>query len=64
VVPSDRTRRNGHTLGHRRLHLNIKKHSFTVRVIEHWHWMPREVVESPSLKTFNSYLDMVVGNLL
>jgi len=32
-----------------RVHLNIKKHFFvTVWLAEHWHRLPREVVESPS----------------
>jgi len=30
--------------------LNIREHFFTVRVTEHWHRLPREVVESPSLE--------------
>ncbi|KFZ56520.1 hypothetical protein N321_07488, partial [Antrostomus carolinensis] len=53
---------NGHKLKHRRLHLNIRKHFFTVT--KHWHKLPRECVESSSLKIFKSHLDMVPGNLL
>ena len=64
VVPSDRTRGSGHTLKHRRFHLNTRKHFFTVRVSKHWHRLLREVVESPSLEIFRSDLDMVLGNLL
>ena len=49
VVPSDRTRCNGHELKHMKIHLDTRKHFFTVRVTEHWHRLPREVVESPSV---------------
>ena len=34
----------------------------TVRVTEHWHRLPREAVESPSLEILKICVDMVVGN--
>ncbi|NXW15240.1 DOCK9 protein, partial [Circaetus pectoralis] len=38
--------------------LNIRKHFVTVRVTEHRHRLPREVMGSPFLEMFKSHLDM------
>ena len=58
----DKIRVNGHTLKHKRFPLNISKQIFTVRMPEHWHRVPWEAVESPSLGTLKNCLDMVLGN--
>jgi len=60
VVPSDRTRGNGHKLKQRKFHLSMRKSFFTVRLTEHWNRLSRGVVNSPSL----TYLDAVLCNLL
>jgi len=63
VVPSDRTRGNGHEVKHRKFCLKMRKNFFTVRVTESWNRLPREVVESPSLAIFKTRLDKVLFNL-
>jgi len=64
VVCSDRARSNALKLEHRKSHANMRKNFFTVRVTEHWRRLPREVVESPSMKIFKMCLDVYQCDLL
>ena len=46
-----------------RFRLDIRKKFFTVRVVRHWHRLPREAVAAPSLEGFKARLDGALGNL-
>ncbi|KFV09982.1 hypothetical protein N340_12538, partial [Tauraco erythrolophus] len=47
-----------------RFRLGKKKKFFTVRVVRHWHRLPREAVAAPSLEVFKARLDGALGNLV
>ena len=64
VVPSDRTRGNGHKLKQTKLQLNPRKNFFPLRVTEPWPRLPRGAVESHSLEIFQPCLAAVLCSLL
>jgi len=64
VVPSNRTRGNGHKAKCRKFCLNMRTKFFPLRVTQHWNRLPREAVESPSLEMFKTRLDAVLCSLL
>ncbi|KFW61409.1 hypothetical protein AS28_12638, partial [Pygoscelis adeliae] len=55
---------NGFKLKGGRFRLDIRKKFFTLRVVRHWHRLPREVVDAPSLETFQVRLDGALNNLV
>ena len=60
----DSTRSNGFKLKEGRFRLDIRKKFFTMRVVKHWHRLPREVVDAPSPKTFKARLGGALSNLV
>ena len=61
-VCGDRTSRNGFKLKEVRFRIDRRRKSFTVKVVRHWHRLPRDVVDAPSLETFKARLDQALGN--
>lgn len=64
LVPCESTRDNECKLKYRKFHLYVGKNFSHIRVTEHRHGLPGEVVECPSLEIFRRGLGTVLSNLL
>ena len=58
-----RPRGNGFKVKEGRFRLDIRKKFFPVRVVRHWHRLPREAVAAPSLEGFKARLNGALSNL-
>ena len=58
------TRGSGFRLREGRFSLDIRKRFFAVMVVRHWHRLPREVVDAPSLETCKPRLDQALSTLI
>ncbi|KFQ32429.1 hypothetical protein N332_04894, partial [Mesitornis unicolor] len=55
---------NGFKLEEDRFRLGNRNKFFTVSVVSHWHRLPREVVDAPSLEVFKARLDGALSSLV
>ena len=60
----DRTRGNGFKQKEGAFRLDIRKKIFTMGVVKHWHRLPGEVVDAPTLDTFKVMLEGPLSNLI
>jgi len=60
---SDRARGNGIKLKEGRFRFYKRNIFFTVRVVRHWHRLPREAVAVPFLAGFKTRLEGALSNL-
>lgn len=64
VVPTERTRSNGHKPEHQKFHLNMRGNFFNLRVADPWSRLPREMQESSSLEAFTTCLVVFLCDFL
>jgi len=57
VLCRDRIRGNGFKLNKGRYRLDIRNFFFTIRMVRHWHRLPREVMDALPLETLKVRLN-------
>jgi len=60
----DRARGNGFKVKEGRFRPGVRKKFFTMRVVKHWHRLPRNVMDAPVLETFKVRLDWALSSLI
>ncbi|KFQ68235.1 hypothetical protein N335_12392, partial [Phaethon lepturus] len=60
----NRTMDNNFKLKESRFRLDLRKKFLAMRVVKHWHRLPREVIDAPSLERFKVRLDGALSNLI
>ena len=62
MVADDRTRSNGLKLQQGKFRLDIRKNFLTSR--KHWNRLPREVMDSPALDVFETWLEKALVGMI
>ena len=57
-------RRNGLKLKYGKFRLDVRMKFFIQRAVRHWHRLPREAVDAPSLEAIKARLDGDLGSLI
>ena len=61
---SYRTRGNGFKLKEEKFRLDIRKKFFTMKIVRHWHRLPKEAVDTLSLAVLKARLERALSTLV